>query len=111
MQPGNPCSLRTWATPRRGRGLHNNKSLPCGGDDLGSQLHPALQQFYVQPLHQLFLGLILLGLKSHEAQVELIVVTLALGPRPRQGSHKVAGQEGDLGVTSHVPESAKSVKE
>jgi hypothetical protein len=35
------------------------------------------------------------------------VVTLALGSRPRQGGCKVAGQEGSLGVTYHVPRSAK----
>jgi hypothetical protein len=40
-----------------------------------------------------------------------IVTTLALGLRPRQGGYKVAGQEGDQGVTSHAPESAKSVRE
>jgi hypothetical protein len=39
------------------------------------------------------------------------VATLALGLRPRQGGCKVAGQEGHLGVTSHVPGSAKSVRE
>jgi hypothetical protein len=34
-----------------------------------------------------------------------------LGSRPRQGSWKVAGQEGDPRITSHAPESAKSVRE
>jgi hypothetical protein len=38
------------------------------------------------------------------------VATLALGSRPKQGGCKVAGQEGDLGVTSHAPESAKCVR-
>jgi hypothetical protein len=39
------------------------------------------------------------------------VVTLALSSQPRQGGCKVAGQEEGLGVTSHVPENAKSVRE
>jgi hypothetical protein len=38
------------------------------------------------------------------------VATLALGSRPRQGGYKVAGQERDLGVTSHAFRSAKSVR-
>jgi hypothetical protein len=40
-----------------------------------------------------------------------IVATLTLGSWPRQGGCKVAGQEGGPIVTSHVPESAKSVRE
>jgi hypothetical protein len=43
--------------------------------------------------------------------VILFVATLALGSRPRQGGCKVAGQEGDPGVTSHAPGNAKSVRE
>ncbi len=39
------------------------------------------------------------------------IATLTLGSQPRQGGCKVAGQEGDPGVTSHAPESAKSVRE
>jgi hypothetical protein len=38
------------------------------------------------------------------------VATLALGSRPRQGGCKVVGQEGDLEVTSHALENAKSVR-
>jgi hypothetical protein len=40
-----------------------------------------------------------------------IVATLALGSRLRQGGCKVASQEGGPGITSHVPKSAKSVRE
>jgi hypothetical protein len=40
-----------------------------------------------------------------------IVATLALGLRPRERGCKVAGQKGDLGVTSHAFGSAKSVRE
>ncbi len=39
-----------------------------------------------------------------------IVVTLALGSRPRQGGYKVVGQDEGPRVTSHAPESAKSAK-
>jgi hypothetical protein len=42
--------------------------------------------------------------------VNVPVTTLALGSQPRQGGCKVAGQEGDPGITSHAPESAKSVR-
>jgi hypothetical protein len=41
----------------------------------------------------------------------MIVTTLTLGLRPRQGGYKVAGQKGGPWVTSHGPESAKSVRE
>jgi hypothetical protein len=37
-----------------------------------------------------------------------LIATLALGSRPKR---RVASQEGDLGVTSHAPGSAKSVRE
>jgi hypothetical protein len=43
--------------------------------------------------------------------VTLIVATLALGSRPRQGNCKVVGLVVDPGVTSHAPGSAKSVRE
>jgi hypothetical protein len=39
------------------------------------------------------------------------VATLAFGSRPRQGGCKVTGLIVDLGVTSHAPGSAKSVRE
>ncbi len=55
-----------------GGGLHSRRLLLCGGDDLGMQLHLALRQLCVEPLHQLFLNLALLGLKALEAQVELV---------------------------------------
>jgi hypothetical protein len=55
----------------RGGGLCSWRSLPRGGDNLGTQPHLALQQLCFEPLHQLFVDLILLGLKAHEAQVEL----------------------------------------
>jgi hypothetical protein len=35
----------------------------------------------------------------------------SLGLTTKARGWKVAGQEGDLGVTSHAPESAKSVRE
>jgi hypothetical protein len=43
--------------------------------------------------------------------LNFFVATLALGSQPRQGGCKVMGQEGGPRVTSHVPGSAKSVKE
>ncbi len=43
--------------------------------------------------------------------LEICVITLALGSRPRQGGCKVASQERGMGITSHVPGSAKSVRE
>jgi hypothetical protein len=45
------------------------------------------------------------------SEVSVCVATLALGLRPRQRGCKVVGQEGDMGVTSHAPGSAKSVTE
>jgi hypothetical protein len=39
------------------------------------------------------------------------VATLAFGLRPKQGGCKVANQKRNLGVTSHVPGSAKGVRE
>ncbi len=45
--------------------------LPHGGNDLGMQLHLALRQLCVEPLHQFFFSLALLGLEACEAQVEL----------------------------------------
>jgi hypothetical protein len=40
-------------------------------------------------------------------EIRMSVTTLALGSRPRQGGCKVAGQEGNMGVTFHAPRSAK----
>jgi hypothetical protein len=40
----------------------------------------------------------------------VVVVTLALGSRPRQGGYNIADQERGPGVTSHAPRSAKGVK-
>jgi hypothetical protein len=48
-------------------------SLPRGGDDLGAQFHLALQQLYVESLHQLLFDLALLGLEVHEVQVKLLL--------------------------------------
>ncbi len=56
------------------------------GNDLSMQLHLALQQFCVEPLHQLLLGLALVGLESHEAQVKLM---LLLFGRIGQGLHNL----------------------
>ncbi len=50
------------------------------------------------------------GVSSCLYGILISVTTLALGLRPKQGGCKVAGQEGNLGVTSHVPGSAKNVR-
>jgi hypothetical protein len=46
-----------------------------------------------------------------EATKSFLVATLALGLQPRQRGYKVTSQEGGPEVTSHVPRSAKNVKE
>jgi hypothetical protein len=46
-------------------------------------------------------------LYSFKLIIPLLVATLALGSRPRQGGWKVVGQEGDTGVTSHAPGSER----
>jgi hypothetical protein len=46
----------------------------------------------------------------HKLKELLNGTTLALGSRPRQRGSKVAGQEGDPGIISHAPGSAKSVR-
>jgi hypothetical protein len=50
-------------------------------------------------------------MKPEHATYSYNITTLALGSRPRQGGCKVVGQEGGLGVTSHDPEGAKSLRE
>jgi len=48
------------------------------------QLHLALQQLYVEPLHQLLIDFTLLGFKAREAQVELAFLLFG---RISQGLH------------------------
>jgi hypothetical protein len=48
--------------------------LPFGSNDLYTQLHLALQQLCVEPLHQLIFGLTLFSLKTYEVQVELTLL-------------------------------------
>ncbi len=48
---------------------------------------------------------------SITSEVTLLVATLTFGSRPKQGGCKGAGLIVDPGVTSHAPESAKSVRE
>ncbi len=51
---------------RQGRGPCSQRPLSHDNDDLGAKLHSALQQLCVELLHQLSLGLALLGLEAYE---------------------------------------------
>jgi len=72
---------------RRSKGPHNNKLLPCGSDNFGTQLHLALQQLCVKQLHQLLLGLAFLGLEVREVQVEFMFLLFG---HVGQGLHNLA---------------------
>ncbi len=67
-----------------GGGLCSNRPLPRADNDLGTQLHLALQKLCVEPLQQLLFGPVLLGLEAREAPIEL---TLLLFGRVGQGLH------------------------
>ncbi len=82
------CVLTTGAhTCHRGGSQHNHRPLLRGDNDLSAQPHLALQQYYVELLHQLLLDLTLLGFKAHEVQVELALLLFGcIG----QGLHSLA---------------------
>ncbi len=76
---------RVGASSRCGSGSpQSHKPLPRGDDNLGVQLHLALQQLCVELLHQFLYDLAFLGLKAHEAQVKFAFLLFG---RIGQGLH------------------------